>query len=308
MLRLALLSLALPLVACGGSVTEPSGNDSGASDSGVADAKSDAPAPTVCPTSLPAADSACSREGLACEYATDPRPGCHVVATCTGGKWSEPPGVCPPLPGTTCPPTRAAAAGATCSPLDAYCDYAGLTCRCTNCVFYPIERCEGPLTWHCDAPNPDATCPAARPLLGTACSTAGQQCDYGCEPGLSRKCEGGVWIKASSPGGCPVSTRDAKHDIHYLKPGELESLAREALAMPLATWRYDDKALGDRTHVGIILEDAPGSPAVDGDKNMVDLYGYSTMSLAAAQSNAKKIETLEKRIERLEKALESCKR
>jgi len=301
----ALVLAALSLPACGGNVdTTPT--DAGATDVGVTDAVVDTPVAAACPATVPTSGQTCPRNGLACEFATDPRPGCHTVVTCVGGKWNVPVGTCPPLPATTCPVTREAAAGQTCSPLDAYCDYAGLTCRCTNCVFYPIERCEGPLTWHCDAPNPDTTCPAARPLLGTACAKDAQQCNYGCEPNVSRKCEGGVWVAASSPGGCPVSTRHAKHDIAYLTPGEVDSLANEALALPLATWKYNDKALGGRTHVGIILEDAPGSPAVDGDKGMVDLYGYSTLSLAAAQSQAKKIDSLEKRIESLEKALKSC--
>src|SRR3990167_6349225 len=111
MLQRALIVLAFPIVACGGNVTETS--DAGAKDSAPTDSTpaDSRPPPGGCPSTTPSSGTKCDRDGLACEYATDPRPTCHTIATCTGGSWSVPPGVCPPLPPTTCPATRDAAAG-----------------------------------------------------------------------------------------------------------------------------------------------------------------------------------------------------
>ncbi|MGZ3420482.1 MAG: hypothetical protein ACXVEE_21580 [Polyangiales bacterium] len=290
MSRKPLLAVVLSLVACGGSVTTDQ-SDSG-TDSGT-DSGSDSGPSGGCPATPPSAAAACTRAGLQCEYGDDPRVECRTIATCTDAKWEITSPKCIGLPPETCPATREAAAGMDCTTKGAFCSYDGLACECTNCIKYPVERCDGPLKWACDAPNPDATCPAARPRLGTVCSSEGQQCNYGCENGVSRKCVGGVWTSASSPGGCPVSTRRAKKNIAYLSSVDVDALAAEALSLRLASWQYQDPALGAGPHVGIILEDDPNSFAVDKGKDMVDLYGYSTLALAAAQSQAKKIAALE---------------
>jgi uncharacterized small protein (DUF1192 family) len=46
----------------------------------------------------------------------------------------------------------------------------------------------------------------------------------------------------------------------------------------------------------------PGSPAVDRDGNMVDLYGYASMLVAAVQEQSRQIADLKAEIARLKHA------
>lgn len=261
--------------------------------------KVDAP-PPLCPPQLPTPSAACPREGLICEYGNDPR--CLAFAECSASGWNVATPKCAG-PDPSCPATRLDAAGKTCSVLDAYCNYDGLTCDCTNCTKYPVVNCSGPLTWHCEAPNPTPTCPAARPLLGTACPQDSQFCAYGCEPDVSRKCAGGVWVKASAPGGCPVSTRRAKRDIAYLDAKRLARVAEQARKLRLATYRYKDPAYGERLHLGYILEDSPKALATDRSKQQVDLYSFASMTLALAQQQQRQIDALRRELDALRKRL-----
>jgi hypothetical protein len=97
-----------------------------------------------------------------------------------------------------------------------------------------------------------------------------------------------------------VSLRSAKADIVYVGDGEREALAREALAIPLARYRYKNESEDARRRLGFIIDDQPEpSPAVDGDRSHVDLYGYASMMLAAVQTQAKELEELRERVRRL---------
>src|SRR5690606_40767804 len=60
-----------------------------------------------------------------------------------------------------------AAAGEECDTMDAFCDYDGLVCHCTNCREFPVQGCNGPPIWMCDAPNLDDECPTSWPRLGS---------------------------------------------------------------------------------------------------------------------------------------------
>ena len=159
-----------------------------------------------------------------------------------------------------------------------------------------------PAVWACEAPNADPACPAAQPLLGSACALDAQVCDYGCEEGMRRVCAGGGWTRASSPGGCPMSTRRAKRDIEYLDPSEVDAVAADVLATRLATYEYTDPARAGRRHLGFILEDQPGAYSVDPERSQVDLYGYTSMLLAALQSQERRIEALERELAELRAA------
>ena len=87
--------------------------------------------------------------------------------------------------------------------MDAYCSYPdGLSCHCTNCTTGPSIMCSGPLTWHCQAPNVDPSCPAAAPNQGTTCPSEGQAYTYMCGPDGKRTCSGGVLVAADG-GTCP---------------------------------------------------------------------------------------------------------
>lgn len=279
-----LAAAALVAVACGGQTA--TGSDAGPVG--------------PCPTSAPTTGAACSPNGLTCEYGDDPA--CLTRADCASGSWIVGQPKCSPTD-PSCPATRESAAGKACSTQGARCNYAGLGCTCTNCTKYPVVQCSGPLLWDCDAPNTTPGCPAARPNLGSACSKEGLFCDYGCEPNVSRKCSGGGWTAASSPQGCAISTREAKRDIHYLDGSERTHVADQTRALKLSTWHYKDPALGEREHLGIILEDAPDAPSADVQRRQVDLYGYTSMVLALAQDQDRELRELRARIDELEKRL-----
>ena len=285
------------------------GHDSGpvdsSVDSGSTDSSVDSGAVSPCPVAQPSEGDACTREGLACGYGDDPRVECRPVATCTSAQWTIDTPSCSTLPPVTCPATREAASGADCTPDGAYCDYDGLACQCTNCTDGPAVMCSGPTVWHCDAPNADPQCPAAIPRLGDACDKPAQMCIYGCASGMSRTCTDGVWVSSSSPGGCPVSARRAKRDIHYLSTAEADAVAAQVRRTRLATWEYIDPALRGRTHLGFILEDQPGSYAEDPEARMVDLYGYTSMLLATTQAQQRQIDALTQQLDALQRRVAS---
>ncbi|MCC6998085.1 MAG: hypothetical protein IT370_25955 [Deltaproteobacteria bacterium] len=267
------------------------GGDGGARDGAVL--------PTPCPATPPQVNDACPRAGLVCEYGDDPRESCHTVATCNG-TWSIVAPRCTALPPVICPATREAAAGQDCTPMDAYCSYGdNLDCHCTNCREFPVAGCAGPLRWDCDAPNVDPMCPAGKPALGGGCAPDDQRCVYSCGQDGARECKAGVWTAAQG-GPCPISSRQAKRDIHYVDPAEAAALARAVESTRLATWEYLDPTLGRGRRLGFIIEDqAPDSPAVEPGGAMVNQYGYISMLVAAVQAQRQEIDQLRKEVEAL---------
>lgn len=256
----------------------------------------DAGPTTGCPPTPPS--GACPIEGRICEYGDRY---CPTTATCTRGTWSIPDVDCAPMP-AECPASREAAAGTACTAAieGGICEYADrLFCTCTSCpVEFPVCMVVDPPQWACEAPNPDPECPPGQAQLGAACNPEGKICDYGCQPGRRRVCTDGIWVSDSSPGGCPMSTRRAKRDIEYLNPAEVDNLARELSSSRLATYEYTDPALAGRRRLGFILEDQPTSYATDPERSQVDLYGYTSMLVAALQSQERRIESLERQLAR----------
>jgi hypothetical protein len=290
-----LVVLVLLTAGCGGASSVKHDGAPPRTDVKVIDAGSDGDSTTPggCPTYLPATDGTCAKDGLACEYGGDPE--CLAKATCTQGKWQV---VIPKCPTSdqSCPVSYDDAASLSCPTKDERCSYAGLACTCTNCTKYPLEQCSGPLLWHCEAPNADPDCPFARPSIGSTCPKESQYCEYGCEPDVSRSCSGGTWVAASSPYGCPISSRRVKRRIRYLSDEDRARIADEARALRLATYRYRAPAPDRRSHLGFILEDSPGCVAADMDRRQVDLYSYTSMVLVLAQQQQREIATLKREL------------
>lgn len=310
----ALGMAAWALVACGNS-TQPADTsvDASSSDTSVDASTTDVVATDVpsgsdsgpdasaglCPATLPTTGGSCPRQGLVCQYGTDPRENCRPTARCEMGAWISMAPACTPItPPAMCPATREMANGQACPMMDAVCAYDGLFCRCTNCVSFPIDRCAGPIQWRCNAPNPMPACPMVQPNLGTPCAMNGQACTYDCEAyGVNggRMCTGGVWTAGRND--CPVSTRRAKRDIVYLSEGEREQMARDVLRTRLATYEYTDVALAGRRRLGFVYEDATTHRyARDPDISGVDLYGYTSLLLATVQTQQRQIEELQREV------------
>ncbi|MFT5354853.1 MAG: hypothetical protein ACI9KE_002066 [Polyangiales bacterium] len=101
-----------------------------------------------------------------------------------------------------------------------------------------------------------------------------------------------------------MSTRRAKRDIEYLGEAEIETLAAAAMSTRLTTYEYIDPALDGRRRLGFIIEDQPASYAVDPERSQVDLYGYTSMLVAAMQSQERRIEALEGELRALRRVSE----
>ncbi|MEO8215362.1 MAG: tail fiber domain-containing protein, partial [Myxococcales bacterium] len=170
----------------------------------------------------------------------------------------------------------------------------------------PICSTGGLPRWYCAKTVTAAGCPpTTEPNFGTACAVEGTVCDYFgfmCDQ-QERVCSGGLWTPGRrNP--CPISSRQAKKDIRYLSPDELRATAAQTLRLRLATYEYKAPPYAGRRHLGFIIEDSPTAPAVDRDGDVVDLYGYTSMLLAAAQAQAQQIEALKGQIESLSRTVE----
>jgi hypothetical protein len=97
-----------------------------------------------------------------------------------------------------------------------------------------------------------------------------------------------------------VSRREFKTDIDYVSSSERSELAREALSIPLARYRYKTEPKTESRHLGFIIDDQPAqSPAVASDATHVDLYGYTSMLVATVQEQQKQIDELKKQVDEL---------
>jgi hypothetical protein len=323
LLLLASLILSAPILGCGevstpvfdedaaggdtggdGSIVDSAvdqGNDLGVDqgvDQGV-DARPDATA-SPCPPTAPTHGSACTRNGLQCQYGADPRVDCKTLATCQGSKWnvSTPSaGTCPGTP--TCPATEPTG---SCSFPGTVCGYGDVSCDC-SCG--PLCGPSGNGYWACTKVT--AGCPTTPANAGNTCTSNGLTCRYQCGPEGARSCTAGLWTTADG-GPCPVSTRRVKHDITYLGDGEVDRIAAETTSMKLATWRYDGPLDDGRTHMGIVIEDQrQGSYSVDPRSSSVDLYGYSSMMLATVQSQQRRLDQQQKQLDALRAEMEALR-
>jgi hypothetical protein len=67
----------------------------------------------------------------------------------------------------------------------------------------------------------------------------------------------------------------------------------------LATYRYTAQGPQGARHLGFIIDDDPQSPAVDAQRDMVDLYGYLSMAVATLQQQQAEIRTLKAEVQAL---------
>jgi hypothetical protein len=109
--------------------------------------------------------------------------------------------------------------------------------------------------------------------------------------------------------GTPVFSRASyKQDIHYLDPNERAVYAQEVLNFKLATYRYKTDGDRGRMNLGFIIDDVEPSVSVYADTDRVDLYGYTSITVAALQEQAATIDGLRRELETLKGALEALTR
>lgn len=143
--------------------------------------------------------------------------------------------------------------------------------------------------------------------------TEGEVCDPGgasCDP--VDDCNTLLLCTTEDPkdqtGGCPVSRAAFKRGIRYLSAEETAEAGRLATGLRLATWNYRWEAEGSPTHLGFVIDDLPGIPAVTADGNHVDLYGYTSLTLAATQAQARVLAAQEAQIDVLEQRVQDQER
>ena len=139
---------------------------------------------------------------------------------------------------------------------------------------------------------------------GDACVAGAAECDLQNECQQHLKCTDKD--PKLNPGGCPISRRSMKTDIRYLDQTDVAKLQAELLATKLATYKYRDAGANAPQQLGFIIDDQPNSPAVDARRDMVDLYGYLSMSVATLQAQQKQLAEQARRIEQLEAALKTA--
>jgi hypothetical protein len=96
-----------------------------------------------------------------------------------------------------------------------------------------------------------------------------------------------------------------KRDIHYLDDEARERYARQLREVKLATYRYRGPDATPR--LGFLLEDRPPAEAVDAERDMADLYGYTSLAVAAFQVQARQIEELQQEVARLRAELRGAR-
>ncbi len=186
----------------------------------------------------------------------------------------------------TCCPGPAA----TCSPpIPTVCEPGG-------CRFY--ETCGYPVCSVNDQPIPGVP-PCTTEKTGEPCSQRDATCDPGVGCGVRLVCTDTDPILH----GCPISRRDAKRDVRYLADDDLDRMLTELRRVRLARYRYTAESNEAREHLGFIIDDLSPSPAVAGDGDHVDLYGYTSMAVAAIQSQQRRIDALEREVSALRRAL-----
>ena len=135
---------------------------------------------------------------------------------------------------------------------------------------------------------------------GDKCATLDKRCDPG--NGCNSLVTCASKDPKQQPGGCPISRRRYKTDVAYVSQPELVRYHEQMRRVRLATYAYRDAPKdqgGARRRLGFLIEVQEQSMSVDPERDMVDLYGYTSMAVAALQVQGQKIEALEKELGRL---------
>lgn len=187
------------------------------------------------------------------------------------------------------------------------CDSKQAVCRAGQCQIAPPTS---KLSWYATCGDP--VCGGYRPKPGvprcTAEQIAGASCavkDQTCDP--QSDCNELLRCTDADPAVmCPISTRTQKDAIHYVNEQELQQLADEVAQVKLARYYYKQDT-NKTPHLGFIIEDRPQSPAVERDRGRVDLYGYTSMAVAALQVQSKQLKAQQQQLEAMQREVATLK-
>jgi hypothetical protein len=157
------------------------------------------------------------------------------------------------------------------------------------------ETCGAPICSPQDAAAPSGTALCTSEKAGMACATTGAMCDPGTGCGVLLRCAD--HDPRAQPGGCPISRKAFKTDVHYLDGTDLAGLETQVRTLRLARYRYKDAP--ERQRLGFMIDDAPGNPAVDEPRDMIDVYAYTSMVVATVQRQAARLDAQERELARL---------
>jgi hypothetical protein len=135
-------------------------------------------------------------------------------------------------------------------------------------------------------------CTSQKP--GDACASVGTQCDP--VDTCNRLLVCATTDPRTQPGGCPISSLRFKTGVSYLGQADLDRYYDELRRIRLATYQYRDRGPADRRRLGFLIEDQEPSVCVDPERDMVDLYGYTSLAVAALQVQARQIEALQREV------------
>ena len=140
-------------------------------------------------------------------------------------------------------------------------------------------------------------CTALGVAAGEDCAAGGTTCDLEDDCNVLLQCTD--QDPTQQPGGCPISRRRHKRDVRYLSAAEVQDLSGQALALPLARWRYTWEDASVPAHVGFLIDDVPQSPAVMADGEHVDLYGYTSLAVAGLQAQQQQLQAMQAELDAL---------
>ncbi len=241
-------------------------------------------------------------------------PGGPPVVDCSGVPQCEllcPPNTTNPVDERGCKQTCKCVAdpAKTCPQGQSLCEQNGACYdpRCLSCCMVgkpaPDAGAMGQTQWHATCGDP--VCGAWRDKGVPPCPMGvkkGERCatpDDKCDP--MNACNSILVCTSTDPtngGQCPISRASYKRDIRYLGTQEVDRYRDELLRTKLATWRY--KHDPSRERLGFIIDDQEGGVAVDTGRDMVDLYGYTSLAVAAVQAQAREISALKRHVATLE--------
>ena len=261
----------------------------------------------------------CAPSGCACDTSTGSW-GC--TADCNGGICEPPAQGCPgPNPvgclspdAAPCPEGQYCSTGPdTCASGACDCDEGTGMWLCTpDCGGGECRPIPADTQWYLTCGDPACRGHVADPNIppcdaamtqGSPCAAPGTLCDPGDACNAHLLCTD--TDPRMQPGGCPISKRSFKDDIHYLSPAAVGERYQALLGVKLAEYRYKTEAPGGTPHLGFIIDDGVPAEALRASHDQVDLYGYTTLTVAAIQSQAREIEALKAEVAELRALLKA---